>query len=242
MENTAYIALSRQSVLHHNMAIIANNIANVNTPGYRAQNTIFSEYLTKPEGNKDALSFVVEHGQYQNTNAGPVSQTGNSLDVALIGPGFFGIQGPGGETTYSRAGNFQIDEEGILRTATGFAVADDGGGDITIPDDATEISIDEEGVISDQGGEIAKLMVVEFANYQNLKPIGNGLYATTEAGIEAENTKAKQGYVEGSNVQAVLEMTRMIDTLRSDNSTQRLVQTEHDRLRTAIQRLTQGAQ
>ncbi len=239
MENTAYISLSRQTVLRNNMAIIANNIANVNTPGYRAQNTIFSEYLTKPEGNKDALSFVVEHGQYQNTTAGPLTKTGNMLDIALHGPGFFGVMGPGGEIVYSRAGDFKLDTEGILRTSNGFPVADDGGSEITIPEDATEINIDEFGNISDADGEIARIMVKEFTNDQGLKPIGNSLYATEEEGIEAENTVVTQGYIEGSNVKAILEMTRMIDTLRSDNSTQRLVQTEHDRLRTAIQKLTQ---
>ncbi len=242
MENTSYVALSRQMVLRNSMDIVANNIANVNTPGFRAQNSIFAERISDPQGTDAPLSFVSEYGQYQNTDPGPLTQTDNPLDIALTGQGFIGVQDSEGKTAYTRAGNFHLDQEGTLLTATGHTVLDDGGSPIEIPDDSTEIKIDEHGIISNQDGEIAQIMIHEFDNEQTLNPVGDSLYVTTEEGHEAENTVVKQGYLEGSNVRAITEMTRMIDILRSYQSTQRLVQTEHDRLREAIQTLTRTGQ
>ncbi len=238
MENSIYLGLSRQVVLRNNMDIIANNVANVNTPGYRAQNLLFAEHISDPRGGDDELSFVYDVGQYKNTLPGPVHVTGNPLDVSLEGPGFFGIAGPDGKTYYSRAGNFTLTADGMLMTQAGHPVADSGGSPISIPANSTEIEIDNKGAISNQEGQIGQLMVVEFENPQDLKPYGDNLYATDEAGKPSEETVVKQGQVEGSNVLAVIEITRMIDTLRNFQSMQQVLTTENERLRTAIQRLT----
>ncbi|HRQ61733.1 MAG TPA: flagellar hook-basal body complex protein, partial [Alphaproteobacteria bacterium] len=88
MENSIYLGLSRQMVLRTNMNIVANNVANMNTPGYRGQNTLFEEYVSDPRGSDDPLSFVYDYGQYEDTKQGPLSATSNPLDVALNGPGF----------------------------------------------------------------------------------------------------------------------------------------------------------
>jgi flagellar basal-body rod protein FlgF len=239
MENTLFIGLSRQMVLRTNMDIIANNVANMNTSGYRGQNLVFSEFLSKPKGGNDPLSFVQDKLQYQITEAGPVQVTGNPLNVALNGPGFMGVQGPGGTTSYTRAGDFQTDASGRLLTAAGFPVLDSGGGPITIPASATEINIDDKGAISDQNGQIGQLMLSEFDNIQALNPIGNGLYTANGGSRPATQTSVKQGALEGSNVKPVLEMTRMIDTLRTYQSTQQVLQTENERLRNAVRQLTQ---
>lgn len=238
MENSIYIGLSKQMVLRTDMQIIANNVANMSTPGYRAQNLVFDEFISKPQGEHDPMSFVFDKKQYQNTQPGSLSFTGNPLDIALEGPGFIGIQAPGGEIAYSRAGNFQMDAEGTLLNSAGYPVADTGGGSITIPPGSTDISIDEKGVVSDQDGQLGQIMVAEFDNLQTLDPMGDTLYTTTSAPLPPEHTRVKQGLVEGSNVKPVIEMTRMIDTLRSYQSVQRLLQNEHDRLRSAIQKLT----
>lgn len=236
MENSLYIGLSKQVVLRENMDIIAQNVANINTPGYRGQNMIFSEYISDPKRMKEDMSLVLDYGQYQVTDPGSMKETGAPLDIALVGNGFLGIQTPNG-IQYTRAGNLTMDAEGVVRNARGLPVASTGGGEITIPSNAKEIRIDQKGVITTEQGEIGQLQISEFTNYQTLDPQGNGLYATTEVPIPAEGTVVKQGYIEGSNVQAVVEMTRMIDVHREYQMVQNIMQSEHERLRTSAQRL-----
>lgn len=245
MENSLYIGLSRQMALQEQMDLVANNIANLATPGYRAQNMVFLEYLTKQrnaeKAGNDSIAMVHDYGQFMNTEAGSMRQTGNPLDVALEGPGFFGINTPQG-TMYTRAGNFQINMNGELVTGSGQLVADAGGGTIAIPADAREVKISNNGTVSTEQGEVAQIMVVEFENDQDLVAQGNGLYAAKDdPGTPAENTRVKQGMLEGSNVNAVMEMTRMIDVSRAYQSTQRMLQAEHDRQRGMIQTLSRGS-
>ncbi|MEM6812210.1 MAG: flagellar basal-body rod protein FlgF [Pseudomonadota bacterium] len=237
MENSLYIGLSKQVVLRENMNIIANNVANVNTPGFRAQNMVFNDFIEDPRYMKEDIAMVIDYGQYQMTDPGSLSTTGNSLDIALVGPGFLGVQALGGDTQFTRAGNLGITPEGTLVTARGFPVLSQGGGEITIPQNAGPVTIDQNGVISTQQGQVDQLMIMEFDNPQDLDPAGNGLYRTDAEGNEAESTRVKQGMLESSNVQAVIEMTRMIEVLRDYQSVQNLMRSEHDRLRNAGQRL-----
>ena len=238
MENSVYIGLSKQVALHEKMSIIAQNVANVNTPGFRAQNMVFSEYIKDPRHMKEDIAMVLDYGQYQMTDPGSIKETGNPFDVALVGNGFLGIETPEG-VRYTRAGNLIVDDEGILRNQRGLAVASEGGGEIKIPEESTEVRIDKKGIISTENGEIDQLMIVEFQNYQNINPEGNGLYKAEEAPIPADNTVVLQGRIEGSNVQAVVEMTRMIDVLREYQAVQNMMQSEHERLRSSAQRLAE---
>ena len=96
MENGAYIGLSRQMVLRTGMDLVANNIANASTPGYRTQTPLFAEHLADPKGGREAISMVTDYGQFDSTKEGPMRMTGGELDVALNGPGFFGVNGPEG--------------------------------------------------------------------------------------------------------------------------------------------------
>ncbi len=238
MENSIYLGLSRQMVLQTNMDIVANNIANMNTTGFRGQNPVFEEYLSDPRYADDPLSFVYDYGQYQMTSQGSFEQTGNPFNVALNGPGYMGVEMPDGETGYTRDGNFQKTADGTLVNSSGLPILGSGG-PIVIPANATEITIDEKGVVSDQNGPVAQLMIVEFENVQELEPAGHNLYTTDGNSTLAENTTAAQGFLESSNVQPVVEMTRMIEILRDFQSTQKLLEGEHERLRSAIQKLTQ---
>lgn len=239
MENSIYLGLSRQITLQTNLDIVANNIANVNTSGYRAQSPMFEEYLTDPRGNGDPLSFVLDYGQFSSTAPGPMTQTGNSFNVALNGPGFLTVQLPDGTLAYTRDGDFQKNQQGQLLTSSGYPVVG-AGGPITVPSDSTEFVVDERGVISDQTGQIGRLNIVEFENLQSLKPTGGNAYTSKDQPIEAEKTTVAQGFLEGSNVQPVVETTRMIKILRQFQSVQRMLEAEHERQRTAIQRLTGG--
>lgn len=241
MENSIYTGLSYQMALRSKMDVVANNIANLNTPGYRSQNMVFTEYvapLKREDATRDPMSMVLDFGQYQSMQPGPMQQTGNPLDVALVGPGWMGVQTPQG-TMYTRAGNFMRNMNGELVTGAGHLVAGEGGGTITIPAEAKEIKIGQDGAISTDQGQIGKLMVVEFEDDQVLEATGNGLYKTTAQGGPPDNTQVAQGMLEGSNVQPVLEMTRMIDVLRSYQQAQRILQSEHERQRSMIQRLSE---
>lgn len=236
MENSIYIGLSKQVVLREKMNIIANNVANVNTTGFRAQNMIFDEYVENPRYMKENISMVLDYGQYQVTDPGSIKDTGGTLDIALVGSGFLGIKTPDG-IKYTRAGNLNMDAQGVIRNARGVTVANANGGEIAIPPGSSDIAIDRNGVISTDDGIVGRLMVVEFDNYQELNPIGNGLYETDAVAKPAENTSVLQGRLEGSNVQAVVEMTRMIDVSREYQAIQNMMQSEHERLRSAAQRL-----
>lgn len=237
MENSVYVGLSKQVVLRENMNIIAQNIANINTPGFRGQNMVFTEFVEDPRYMKEDVSMVLDYGQYQKTDAGPIKNTGNSLDVALVGNGFFGIETNEG-IQYTRAGNFAMNVNGEIVNALGMTVANENGGPITIPQDAKEINIDRTGVISTDQGVVGKLMIREFVNEQRLDPAGNGLYKTDAAPLEPEKTTVIQGKLEGSNVQAVVEMTRMIDVSREYQAVQNMMNSENERLRSAISKLS----
>lgn len=235
MENSLYVGLSRQVVLKNAMDMVANNVANMSTPGYRTQNPIFKEFLSEPKHDKDSLSLVSDYGQWQTTTAGPTQFTGGTYDVALSGPGFIGITTPTGETQYTRAGNFRTDNTGLLVTSAGYAV----GGNITIPPGARDIKITDAGEVSADGNIVGQIQMYEFDNLQALKPQGNGLYSS-DAARPATETTMKQGMVEGSNVNAILETTRMIEVLRDYQSTMRMINSEDERQRGAIQKLAQA--
>ncbi len=241
MENAQYIGLSRQMVLGTAMDLTANNIANANTAGYRTQNPLFSEYISDPKGARDPISMVYDRGQYDVTRAGPLQLTGNELDVAVIGSGFIGVKTPDGGIQYTRSGNFTLNVRREVVTASGYNVSDAGGAVLAIPEGAKEIRIDTQGRVSTQNGQIGQIMIREFNNPQTLEPQGNGLYKTDETGNPPQDTIVLQGQLEGSNVEPIIEMTHMIKISREYQALQRFMQTDHDRQRTAIQRLGRPA-
>jgi flagellar basal-body rod protein FlgF len=236
MENSLYVGISRQLALTNSMDMIANNVANMSTPGYRAQNPIFKEFITNTSGDRGRLSMVYDYGQWQSTTAGPAHFTGGTYDVALSGPGFMGITTPTGETMYTRAGNFTVSSSNQLVNSAGYTVAGSTGAAISIPPDAREVKITDDGDVTADGNVVGRIMMMEFENLQSLKPQGNGLYSAT-GGLPATETKMKQGMLEGSNVNPVLEMTRMIDILRNYQSTQKMISAEDERQRSGIQKL-----
>lgn len=235
MENSLYVGISRQMVLRNAMDMVANNVANMSTPGYRTQNPVFKEYISEPKGDREKLSMVYDYGQWQTTAPGSVTFTGGTYDVALSGPGFMGVTTPSGEMMYTRAGNFSTNAQNQLVTSAGYLVAGNGGA-ITIPADARDVKITNDGDVVADGNTVGRITVMEFDNLQQLKPEGNGLYSSS-AGRPATETTMRQGMVEGSNVSPVMEMTRMIEILRDFQSTQKMINNEDERQRSAIQKL-----
>ncbi len=235
MDSSLYVGLSRQVVLRRAMDMSANNIANAQTPGYRSQNPLFKEYMSAPGNKARPLSMVEDQGQYDTTTAGPVQFTGGTYDVALNGPGFMDIKTRTGEIMYTRAGNFTIDRSGMLVTSNGYQV---GNVPILIPEDTQEVKILEDGSVTADGNNVGQITMTEFANVQDLQPEGNGLYSSKSQGTAAIETGMKQGMVEGSNVNSITEMSRMIEISRAYEQTMTMLKNESDRELGAVQRLS----
>ena len=249
MENPIYVALSRQMVLRRQMDIVANNIANMNTAGFKAQQMVFREHLMEPSapapvsGPDLALSMVIDQGTVRDMRPGRMNETGNPLDIALEGSGYLVVDTVAGPR-YTRNGHLALDPDRQLVDGAGLPVMGKEGGPIVIPDDAAEIMISENGGVTAIGEgagavpqQVGTLRLVEFEEERRLTPLGGGLYATNQVPIDSEATRVIQGSIELSNVQPILEITQMINVSRQYQSTQSLLQQENDRLRSAIQRL-----
>jgi len=236
METTTYIALSRQTALERQMSIVANNLANMNTAGYQSQSALFVEYLAGESGDEEQ-AMVRDLGIHRDVSAGPLQQTGSSLDVALNGAGYFQVEGPNGNTAYTRSGQFRLNDAGELTTPAGHRVLDTGGQPIALPEGFVDLLIDESGRITADGAEVARLEAVTFENQDDLDAVGNGLLTTDADPIPSPETQMRQGFVEGSNVQPIVELTRMIDVQRAYEATANMLTQEHDRQSDVINRL-----
>lgn len=236
MENIGFIALSAQMALGRKLEAVANNIANVDTSGFKNQNVLFTEELAQASKNQK-MSMVLDYGEYKDLANGPISQTGGSLDVALEGAGFLAVQTPDGEK-YTRNGRMSLNNQSQLVTSFGAPVLDQGGQAITLPANSKEISISQSGVISTKAGALATLKIVKFTNPQSLEPEGNSLFKAPQGGAVADiETKVYQGAIEGSNVNSINETTQMIDISRRYQAVARLLQTDSDQQTETIRRL-----
>ena len=240
IENAQLIGLSRQIALQRQMDVVANNIANLNTTGFKAEQILFEEYEMPVASDNDfptldqPLSYVQDWATLHDLAGGAVTQTGNELDVALNGDGFFAVQTAGGER-WTRAGAFQLNNQGTLVDLSGNPVLGDGG-PITFGPEEVGITIAADGSIASSAGPKGKLRIVEFDNPQALKREGSNLFSGGEPQT-ATNTSAMQGHVERSNVSGVTEMAEMIRVQRAYESAASLAQKQDDMRRTAIQRL-----
>lgn len=236
MENTTYVALSRQMVLERQMDVVANNLANMSTPAYKAEDLIFVEYVTESDDGQ-TISFVQDLASVRDLTPGPLAPTSNPLDLALADEGYFVIETDEGDR-YTRAGNFTLDDSGRLVTSQGQAVLSDAGLPLTIPTEASRIIVAADGTISTDLGRIGRIQVVRFENEQALSNLENGLYdANEEKPIPAEDPQISQGMIENSNVSGIFEMTKMINTVRSYQAAQSLVEEENDTLDKTVQSL-----
>lgn len=238
MENALYVGLSQQMVLERQMDMVANNIANMNTNAYRAQRPVFQEFVLEAGRNKP-VSFVLDFGIARDTRAGVMTPTGNPYDMAVNGEGFLSVQTPEG-VRYTRNGHFTLDPDGRIVTREGYALLDDGGAEITVNDTTLGTPvISEDGTIAQGDTQIGKVGLVTFDNQQDLRAVGDSLFdaGTAAAQPAPPATRLVQGMVEGSNVQPVVEMTRMIELQRRYQTMQNLLTSDNELQRTAIQRL-----
>ena len=239
MENTLYIALSKQTALWRQLDMIANNLANVNTTGYKKASSHFTEYLSETKSDEallsDRLSFVHDSGTVRDFSEGVFSPTGTPFDLALHGSAFFVVETNEG-IRYTRNGQFKINDEGMLVTGNNDPVLDERNNPVFIAPQETEFNVTKDGVILTENGEIARLQTVEFEDMQKLRATHAGLYENMPGNpVHAAKPRIEQGMIEKSNVNAVVEMSEMIKVQRAYENIQMMIDTEHARRQNAMQ-------
>lgn len=252
MENALLVGLSRQVALARELDVVANNIANLNTTGFKADNAVFQEYLMPvARENRFAprdrlLSFVEDRGIWHDFSQGALRQTGNPLDVAIDGEGYLVVQTAAGER-YTRNGSLQINAQGQLVTSDGALVMGENG-PIVFQQTDHSIAISPDGRVSVVEGSNSrdeslrgKLRLVSFAAPQRLMKDGaNNFRAPADMTAQpVGNPRLVQGSVEASNVNAVGEMTRMIEITRTYTQIATLLQQQGELRRGAIERLAE---
>jgi flagellar basal-body rod protein FlgF len=234
MENATYAALTRQSGLMAELRVVANNIANANTTGYRAESVIFSEYVRDLGPDAPSLSMAAARVRDTLQTQGSMGQTGGTFDLAIEGEGYFLIQTPQGERL-TRAGSFTPNENGDLVTLDGYALLDAGGAPVFVPQGAGQIGIAPDGTISADGEPVGQIGL-----FQPLDPGGlvreDGVRFRADGGYEpALEGRMLQGFLEDSNVDSVLQISRMIEVQRAYELGQGFLDKEDERIRSVIQ-------
>lgn len=254
MENTLLVGLSRQVALQRELDVVANNIANMNTSGYKADGNVFQEYLM-PVARADQfpgpdrrISYVQDRSTWHDMSSGAVQQTGNPLDVAVDGNAYLVVQTPRGER-YTRNGALQINAQGQLVTSEGHPVIGENGPIVFQPTDSA-INIAKDGTVTVREGAGAntesqrgKIRLASFAQPQRLRKDGSTTFAAPQ-GVQAEAVvpgaaRLVQGAIERSNVKAVVEMSRMIEVTRHYTNVAGLMDRQSELRKSAIERLAE---
>lgn len=243
MEVPSYIALSRLVAQSRALEVTATNMANANTPGFKAERTLFSDWLSKQSGadaprGGQVVSYVQDRATYRDAAAGPIQHTGNPFDLALGGDGYFSVDTPRGPRL-TRAGRFAPMADGRLGDAEGNALLDKAGQPIRIGAADGRITVTADGTISSENGRIGTVGVVRPSDPMRMAAEGARTYRADSDTAPVAQPQVVQGAVEDSNVQPVLEMTRMMADLREFQFTTQFVQSEADRQQAAIDKLTQ---
>jgi len=245
MENAILVALSRQIALQRKMEITANNMANVNTAGYKADSLKFEEYISPIarergfEGRDRRVSFVRNPMMVRDYGQGQLRQTGRPLDIALSGDGWLVVKTPRGER-YTRNGQLHLNNDGILVSNEGYPVLGENG-EISFAGGESDIVIGRDGSIAGRDGIRDRLRLVEFSAPQALKKEGSSLYNSAESPSPAQKTSVIQGSYESSNVSAMKELTQMIETVRAYSSVSQMLKANDESRGKAIEQLGRPA-
>ncbi len=240
MENAGYIALSRQTALWRQMDQIANNMANVNTAGFKSEQALFTDYVAKVRTDRslfrDKIAYTEDFGSVRDLSEGAFNTTGNPFDVAIRGEGYFAVENDNGDKFYTRNGHFKVDADGQLITTNGDVLLSDVDQPIILAPNEQEFTVARDGTISTENGQIGRLKMVTFDDQRAMKRVGDGLYSV-EGQDEApvNNPHVVQGMLEGSNVNPILEITHMIQVQRAYEGAQKMIENEHDRQRKTIE-------
>lgn len=226
MDTTSYVALSRQMALARRMEVLAHNLANATTPGFKAERLRF-EVVPVRAGKPGYVAFVQDVGRLPDFADGPLSPTGNPMDFALSGPGFLTLGTPEGPV-YARGGRFRMNEDGALVGPAGAVLLDETGAPVAVPAGSRHIHVAEDGTLSSENGVFGRLQVVSFADASRLERVGDGLFRSSQAPNPAPGTRIVQGAIEGSNVEAVAEITSLVETTRAFEAVQRMIEAVHE--------------
>jgi flagellar basal-body rod protein FlgF len=250
MQNMLLVGLSRQVTLRRELDVVANNIANINTTGFKANGAVFEEFIGKiaRQGNlsrRDAqVSFVRDRSTWTDMTQGNLERTGNPLDVAIKGNGFLTVQTPNGER-FTRNGAFQVNSAGQLVTSEGYQVMGENG-PITMQPNDRDVRISADGTISVREGANVdveslrgKLRMTSFDNPGLLRKDGSSTFSAPNGVNALPDTTSEfiQGSIEKSNVNSVMEMTRMIEVTRTYTQVASMLQQQSDLQRTAVEKL-----
>ena len=235
--SSGYITLSRQSGLMAEMQSVANNMANMSTTGFRKEGVIFSEVIQSGGGADDSVSMGAARVRQTDDAQGPLKQTGGTFDFAIDGPGFFLLETVGGQRL-TRAGAFSTNQNGELVSPDGFRLLDGGGAPVFIPPDARGVSLASDGTLSADGIPITQIGLWEPVDSNDLRRQTGVMFEAPE-GVQAAVGDASilQGFVEGANVNPLLEMTRMIEVQRAYELTQSFRDREGQRVSKLIETL-----
>ncbi|EAQ01987.1 putative flagellar basal-body rod protein flgF [Pseudooceanicola batsensis HTCC2597] len=248
MDNTTYVALSLARAMKRDLDVTANNIANANTAGFKAERIIFASYLHQDEGQRvgEGTNFVVDQGSYLDKTQGAMTRTDNPLDLAIKGEAFLSYRMPGGQTAYGRDGQLALDRDGYLVTLSGARVLDEGGGDIAIPPGAGKILISPDGTIaSDETGVLGRVGLFDLPDVQSYIRLGNSMLVPPEGregqATAAEGSEILQGQIELSNVSPVAEVTRLMMIQKAYDRATKLMSTEDELRKDMLRRLGSAA-
>ena len=241
MENALLVGLSRQVTLQRNLEVIANNVANMNTTGFKSRGVNFEEFIS-PTARADTLprtnlrvSYVNDQGTDLNFSNGPVEQTGNPLDIALRDNTLLAVQTATG-FRYTRNGSLSLDATGTLVTSDGERVLV-GGGTVTVNPGTTGVSIASDGTIESADGPVGRLQIVQVTDPKQLTNLGANVYGSRTQLPEAPTAKIIPGALERSNVQPIIEMSRLIEVNRAYSSLASMQQRLDETRRSAVERL-----
>jgi flagellar basal-body rod protein FlgF len=242
VENSFLVGLSQQMAANRAMEVIANNLANLSTPAFKRESVQFEQYVvpvpaTETEGGDTVdVSFVLDRGVARDLSEGRFEPTGSKLDVAIVGSGYFVVQTPDGER-YTRNGHFKLDDQGQVVTDDGYQVQSDGGA-ITLQPQDGELRVAADGTLSTDLQLLGKLRIVGFADERALKKTGASLYDPGGQPAQASATaRVRQGMVEKSNVEPVIEIARMIEIMRAYQTSADLTKSGEDLLKQANEKL-----
>lgn len=235
METAGYAALSRQTGLMREMQIVANNIANASTTGYRQEGLVFSEYVDR-SGGSTGLSMTRATARNTSFQQGGLKQTGAAFDLAIEGNGFFLVATPSGDRL-TRAGSFTPNAEGELVTNAGHRLLDEGGSAVFVPTQTTGVHIASDGTLSADGQPLGQIGLYQPVDASDMTR-ESGAQFRTENGVETvENPRMLQGFLEESNVDPILQVARMIEIQRAYEMGQSFLEAEDERIRQAVKSL-----
>lgn len=247
MDTALFVALSHQSAMRRQMDVVANNIANMNTTAFKKESVMFQEFVQELDNGElgtSQISYVLDFGVARDFTEGAHTYTSNPMDVAITGPGFIEVTGDDGDIKYTRNGHLMLDPDGFIITSTGQRVHDTAGGEIQLQPGDNIMTIMENGLIITENAEepLGPLSLYEFDNAQALKKLGDNLYETTAepktyGQDEVKQSKFLQFMLEGSNVNAIEEVTRMIHISRSYQSVAKMLSESKDMRKDAINQL-----